>query len=183
MLSQLKNRHLSKPIIVLLVLLLVGAVVLGLEKTGVTNFWGRKPPSTKTRPISSEKNTFAKSPSQAKSNDSGSKDLGASTATLLAPSGAFVSNHHPNLDGSPAPNQEQSVCNTTPGATCKIEFKKDGVTKSLPTATADDNGNVYWSWNLSGVGLTEGSWTITATATSGTISKISNDSLNLEVGP
>src|ERR1700733_4101879 len=39
------------------------------------------------------------------------------TAVLVMPSGDFVSNHHPNLSGSPAPNLITSSCTTTSGAT------------------------------------------------------------------
>ncbi len=102
---------------------------------------------------------------------------------LLAPTGSFVSNHHPNLSGSPAPNQEQSVCITTPGAACNIEFAMNGVTKSLGSKLADSGGNVYWTWTLQSVGLTQGNWQITAKASANSQTKSTTDSLSLDVQP
>ncbi|HSW98361.1 MAG TPA: hypothetical protein VLF71_00835 [Candidatus Saccharimonadales bacterium] len=106
-----------------------------------------------------------------------------STATLTAPQGNFVSNHHPNLGGTPAPNSEQSVCNTTPGAICEIIFTKDGVTKSLQPQTADSGGAAYWSWKLQDVGLTAGSWHVSAQSTLGSQNKTADDAITLEVAP
>ena len=105
----------------------------------------------------------------------------AGAVTLLVPSGNFVSNHRPNLSGVPAPNTMESVCNTTPGARCKISFTKDGVTKSLPEQTTDSGGATYWSWKLQDVGLTEGSWKIQAIATLNGQSKDASDALDLVV--
>ena len=121
--------------------------------------------------------------------EGGDKSGGASgsapspTATLTAPQGNFVSNHHPNLGGTPAPNTEQSVCNTTPGAICEIIFTKDGVTKSLQPQTADSGGAAYWSWKIQDVGLTAGSWKVSAQATLGNQTKTADDAITLEVAP
>lgn len=105
------------------------------------------------------------------------------TGNLIAPTGSFVSNHHPNLSGSPAPNQEQSVCNTTPGATCDIEFTNNGITKSLGAKTADSSGATYWTWTLQSIGLAHGSWKITAKATLNNQTKTAIDALLLDVQP
>ena len=114
---------------------------------------------------------------------SGTKDNStpSSNATLIDPTGNFVSNHHPNLSGSPAPNQIQSICNTTPGATCQIIFTKDGVTKQLPAQKTDSGGATYWTWKLQDIGLTAGSWHVQAKATLGTQTKTADDAMNLEV--
>ena len=101
--------------------------------------------------------------------------------TLIAPSGIFVSNHHPNLSGAPASNQIQSVCHTSPGATCQIRFEKDGATKSLPPQTTDKGGSAYWTWKLQDIGLMPGSWRVTAKAILNEQIKISSDGMNLEV--
>lgn len=103
--------------------------------------------------------------------------------TLIAPSGTFVSNHNPNLDGDPAPNLIQSVCVTTPGATCTITFTKDGTTKSLPEQTTDSEGATYWDWKVQSIGLTTGEWRIKAVAKLGSQTKTAQDSLNLKVDP
>ncbi len=106
-----------------------------------------------------------------------------STATLTAPYGNFVSDHHPNLSGSPAPNTMASVCITTPGASCTISFTNGNTTKSLPSGTANSDGSVSWNWKLQDIGLTQGTWKITATAKLGSQTKNTSDQLNLEVGP
>lgn len=103
--------------------------------------------------------------------------------TLKAPSGQFVSNHRPSLSGKSAPSKEQSVCNTTPGATCTIQFTKDGFTKSLEAKTADSNGVAIWDWDVNEAGFTTGSWQIKATATLNSQTLSSQDSLALEVQP
>jgi cytoskeletal protein RodZ len=115
-------------------------------------------------------------------NSSGSSTSPPATATLTAPQGNFVSNHHPNLDGSPAPNTEQSVCNTTPGASCQISFTKDGVTKTLPAQTTDSGGAAYWRWKLQDIGLTEGTWKVSAKATLGSQTQTADDVIPFEVG-
>ncbi|SRR6266568_384754 len=107
---------------------------------------------------------------------------GNSTATLVAPTGDFVSNHHPNLSGSPAPDTLNSVCTTTPGATCAISFTKDGVTKSLPTETTDRGGSAYWNgWSLQSIGLTIGSWQVQASASLNGKTLGASDALQLVV--
>ena len=113
-----------------------------------------------------------------------SKDQPAgSSATLVTPTGDFVSDHHPNLSGSPAPNLESSVCTTTPGASCKITFTKDGVTKALTPETTDLGGSAYWDWKLQDVGLTAGSWQIQAVATLNGQTMSATDAMNLVVAP
>lgn len=118
--------------------------------------------------------------------DQGSKDpptesITPNTETPTTPTGAFVSNHRPNLSGSPAPNSMTSTCQTSPGAACTIKFSKGGVVKSLQAQTADSNGYTVWNWSLQDIDLTAGSWEITAVATIGKNSTSSRDVLNLEV--
>jgi hypothetical protein len=74
----------------------------------------------------------------------------------------FVSNHTPGQNGSST--TEQSTCNTTPGATCYIEFSKEGVVKRLDSQVADSSGQVIWNWDVNKAGLTSGSWSIKAVA-------------------
>src|SRR5690606_17218727 len=112
---------------------------------------------------------------------SGPKTMAAS-ANLITPFGNFVSNHRPNLSGSPAPNTLSSVCNTTPGASCTISFTKDGTTKSLPAQTADANGATYWNWKLQDIGLTTGTWKVQANASLNGQTKSASDALDLVVG-
>lgn len=85
----------------------------------------------------------------------------------IKPSGTFVSNHHPNLSGSPAPNRITSTCTTTPGVLCTVQFTNGGTTKTLPEKTTDSNGNVGWDWTLQEVGLSIGEWQVKAIAKNG----------------
>lgn len=104
-----------------------------------------------------------------------------SSAYLIEPNGNFVSNHHPNLSGSPAPNLIQSNCNTTPGASCQIIFEKTGTIKKLPAQVVDGGGATYWTWKLQDYGITTGSWTVKAEASLNGNSKTATDALTLEV--
>lgn len=103
-------------------------------------------------------------------------------STPLKPSGTFVSNHRPNLSGSPAPNTITSTCTTTPGASCTIRFSNGDIVKSLPSKTTDSNGNVGWVWKLQDVGLSVGNWKIVAVASIGKNVVEEPDSLDLIVG-
>ena len=101
-----------------------------------------------------------------------------SNAALVAPTGNFVSNHHPGMG-----SQLSSDCTTTPGATCSISFTKDGVTKSLAAQTTDRGGTTFWAWKPSDLGLSQGTWKISVTATLGSQTKTATDAIDLEVGP
>lgn len=157
-------------------------IIVGLELTGVTHIFHKKPApvvsgssfNTKGEPKSAKKGSGSDSASSKNSPN-------GSTTALIVPSGSFVSNHHPNLSGSPAPNTMSSVCNTTPGASCKISFTKDGSTKSLDTQTADANGAAYWNWKLQDIGLAAGTWNIQASANLNGQTKTAADAMDLVV--
>ncbi|MGA3150562.1 MAG: hypothetical protein ABSD10_03055 [Candidatus Saccharimonadales bacterium] len=106
-----------------------------------------------------------------------------SNVELAAPYGTLVSNHRPNLGGSPAPSQEQSVCNTTVGATCYIEFTQGSTVKKLDAQTVDSTGTAIWTWDVSQAGFSQGTWQITAVATLGGQTKTTADPTPLEVLP
>jgi len=187
-------------LILLSVLVATTGVVAALELTNTTHFFHKKnsavvdvpggtptkggatgsiqkgEPQANTQPAPSTTNSTQ--PGDAKSNNGGSASI-----TLIVPSGDFVSNHHPNLGGTPAPNTISSVCTTTAGATCTISFTNNGVVKSLAAQTTDRGGSAYWNWNLQQLGLTPGSWQIQASATLNGATKTTNDVLNLEVAP
>lgn len=126
---------------------------------------------------SNTKNSETKSEPGDQKSDMG----GDASVNLTAPTGDFVSNHHPNLDGDPAPSAITSVCTTTPGAKCQITFTKDGITKSLPNETTDRGGSAYWNWKLSDIGLSTGMWQVKAIATLGSQTQSTTDALVLEV--
>lgn len=124
--------------------------------------------------------TTSSSTSDSSQNKSGPSTT-SSGVTLAVPTGNFVSDHHPNLSGHPAPNQMASSCTTTPGASCKIAFTSNGVTKSLAPETTDSGGSVYWNWTLQSAGLTQGTWSIEAIATLNDNTKTASDPQNLVV--
>lgn len=99
----------------------------------------------------------------------------------IAPEGTFVSNHRPNLSGTPAPSSEESVCHTTPGASCMIEFSMGSEKKSLPLKVTDVNGNTNWSWDVAQLGLREGEWQVTAIAMNGNLTATTQDQIKLVV--
>ena len=104
-------------------------------------------------------------------------------AAPLEPTGDFVSSHGTN---QPVPRSAamESVCTSTPGASCVISFTQGSVTKSLPAQTTDKGGSTYWNqWTPQTYGLTAGSWTITATATLNGQTKSATDALPLKVAP
>jgi len=185
-----KRKRIPKKTLVigLAVVALAVAAVAVLELTHTIDLFPTKtPPPPTPQVIPGETNTDKGSGNtQDKGSDkgtgSGSGDT-TSTTPPLTPSGNFVSNHKPNLGGTPAPNNEQSSCTTTPGASCDITFTKDGVTKSLGAKTTDGNGSAFWSWTLQSVGLTEGTWEIKAVATLNGQTTSANDALSLAVAP
>ena len=115
--------------------------------------------------------------------DKHSPSEGTTSTLLVAPTGNFVSNHHPNLSGSPAPNLIASSCTTTPGATCQIFFTQGQTTKSLPAEATDAGGSAFWNWKLQDYGIGTGTWTIRAVVTLGTQTKSASDSQALVVAP
>lgn len=179
---------LNKRLLVVIILLVLIFIIAGLELAGVTHIFHKKTPAvvsgssfnTKGEPKSTKSSTQASN--SGGGTPSSSKSTGTS-AVLITPSGSFVSNHHPNLGGSPAPNLESSVCTTTPGASCTISFTMGGTTKSLEARTADSNGAAFWDWKLQDIGLTAGTWKIQAIASLNGQTKTASDALDLTVSP
>lgn len=142
----------------------------------------RSATKTDTKKAKSQKETKEQSASEdntkAPSNDIAQP---SSTFTPTKPTGTFVSNHNPNLSGSPAPNQMSSTCQTTPGVYCTIQFTKGSIVKSLPSKKTDSSGNTSWDWKLQDVGLTAGEWSIEAIAKNGDKVSRAQDSMNLRI--
>lgn len=80
----------------------------------------------------------------------------------INPTGDFVSSHSITLTGT-----ELSACTTTAGAQCQITFTLGTTTKSLANQTTNNNGSTSWDWTPQSIGLTPGSWQVTAVATNG----------------
>lgn len=184
---------------VLAVLVLIVGVVAVLELTNTTHLFhkakavsGVIPSDKPTSSSSSDKKSSSKKSSSTSSTNTltspssksqqGSQ-LGQASTDFLAPYGTFVSNHRPNLGGSPAPSQEQSTCQTSPGASCQIQFTNNGIVKTLESQTADSNGTTIWNWDVKKAGLTEGTWQINAIASLNGQNKNTKDTLTLEVAP
>ena len=162
-------------------------VVLILELTNTTH-WFHQAKTTYPNPVEPHNKSINtgptapnKQPQNTDTGSSSSQPSQANTATnLQAPSGSFVSNHRPTPSGQPGPT-EQSICITSPGATCVITLTSAGVVKALPAKTADASGTASWSWTIQDLGITGGSWTITAKSTLGSQTKSTTDPIALEV--
>ena len=166
-------------------LLLIVCVILFCGACGIAAYLLWHKPTRHPTANEMTKGEPAQTPTQTQGSNSTTKSGAVSQTNqpVLAPLGDFVSDHHPNLSGSPAPNLINSTCTTTPGATCQIEFTKDGVTKKLPSEVTDEGGSAYWSWKLQDINLTAGSWQIKAIAVLGGSTKTTVDALPLEVSP
>jgi hypothetical protein len=136
------------------------------------NVPGGKPSSSQGSSISSSKGS-----------SSSQTPMVSSTVQPNTPIGEFVSDHSPNLSGTPHPNSESSTCTTTAGVNCQISFTSGSTVKSLSNQTTDTNGNTSWNWTLQSVGLTAGTWQVTATATNGSKTASTNDVTKLVVSP
>lgn len=105
---------------------------------------------------------------------------GTSSANLDAPTGNFVNTHHPSLS-----TPMSSSCVTTVGAMCQITFTNTATGKTIPVSSqpqaVDSSGAAYWNWTPQQIGLTSGTWKITATATLNDQSKSASDAMNLEI--
>lgn len=132
------------------------------------------PSTTTTTPVSPGSDNSADQSNKSASN------LTSSGPGPTKPFGNFVSNHSP---GNGLPTQEKSTCNTTPGASCYIQFSMGDLTKKLSTQTTDSSGATYWSWDIKDAGLSEGSWQISAIATLNGQSATTQDQIPLKIQP
>lgn len=172
----------------LVIVILAGSVVAGLHIHSVHKAQqasGTIPTSKKTKSTSgsstkSQQTTSSTSSTSASNNPKLPGSAVSTSAVLAAPFGTFVSNHRPGQSGSPT--TEQSTCNTTPGATCDIQFTNgSGVVKSLGAEAVDNNGTAYWSWDVAGGTIAPGSWQITAVVKLNGQTKTATDPTPLEV--
>lgn len=186
--AKFRNAKLAQLIITAIIAVVLAAVGVWTDRRHAPAAASTQSTVT-THPIT-DKFKAAENPAQSSttnSNPSSSSSSTSSTAqtnpntTLQKPFGNFVSNYSPNLSGRPHPNSEVSVCNTTPGAKCDIQFTSNGVTKNLGAMTTDSSGAAYWSWTLQGIGLYKGSWTVTAVASLGSLTQTTTSSATLEV--
>lgn len=179
----------------IVVLIAIGVSILGVTNTidffgthkpapSVTaseNTKGEGTPTVSKTPSSTP--TAASSASSTQPGDQKNATSGAVSTSLLMPTGDFVSAHGKSDQPLPSNALISSVCNTTPGASCKVTFtSSDGTVKNLPAQITDRGGSTYWNgWKLSDYGITSGSWKIEAIATQGSETKVAMDALPLEV--
>ena len=69
----------------------------------------------------------------------------------------FVSSHNAMLNGD-----VESICVTTLGATCYINFTSGQSSHSLDAKQANSDGVVAWIWTPKSVGLSTGEWKVSA---------------------
>lgn len=190
MLKVRSNKRFRVAIIALGVVVIAAGIVTALHINSVHSAQkksGTIPTSKKSSSSTSNKKATTQKGNQsaATDNNPGSSNpklpgSAVSTSAVLAmPFGTFISNHRPGQNGSPT--SEQSTCNTTPGATCDIQFTSGGVTKSLGAQITDSNGTAYWSWDINGGTLAPGTWQITAVAKLNGQTKTATDPTPLEV--
>lgn len=187
-----RNKKIIIGILTLVALIVIAGTIYSLQQpdTGSSEIPAKTPETTDNQANQNGDKDFSQSAgntSPSTTTDTGAtpKSNSNTGATLIKPSGAFVSNHQPSLSGASSPSAMQSVCNTTAGASCTITFvnSASGVTKTLAAQTTDKNGSAFWSWDVKSAGFSEGSWKITATATLNGQSSSSEDTLALEVKP
>lgn len=174
----------------LCVVLAAVGVVAVLELTNTTYLLHKKVVPA-TIPAKSQESEAKKSASK-NSGDSKQKDTDeektkiassaggtGSNLPLIEPFGSLVSNHTPGQNGSDT--KEQSTCNTTPGATCYIEFThtSNGKVTRLPSQTTGSDGSTGWSWDAKT--LTAGQWEVKAVASLNGQTKSVTDNMKLEV--
>jgi hypothetical protein len=185
--STTKNHPKNLIRIIVTVVVALGLLVGALEALNITHFFHERTLEVTASPATKgpqpELNSKKADTNKSGNNSSGvdASNTPSSTVPLETPNGIFVSNHRPNLSGSPAPNQINSVCTTTSGASCTIVFTNGSVIKSLPLETTDSGGSAYWTWKLQDIGLTEGTWKVQAKATLGSQTKTANDLMDLVV--
>ncbi len=173
-------------------IVIIIAIIAFLELTNRTYFFHKRPTldqvATQSTPTSSkgESGSSSSSTSSGQTNNpptssNNSSKTGGSAPTGQPPKqpfGNFVSSHTINMEVN-----ESSVCNTSVGATCVISFTKDGVTKSLESKATNSDGAAFWQWTPKSIGLTTGTWQITATASANGQNASATDQQKLEVQP
>lgn len=174
------NRKLLIAVLAVLILVLVLILLLRQPKKIATI------PST--NPVNTSNKASTAAPPSSGSQSSSSQNAAQSTKSSsnppasssgsgpVTPYGDFVSSHHVGTSTS-----MYSVCNTSPGSSCYIQFTNGDLVRKLDAQTTDANGATYWYWNTSYSSLSSGSWTITAVATLNGQTKTATDAQPLVV--
>lgn len=172
----MKNK---KPIfifsIIILAIAITGFVFLSKSSSKQTNYSSGSSGTTARLPKSTPQKSKINDNTQAVSNPAVNQ-----TNNLPTPTGNFVSNHNPNTN-DPRQLNEISVCYTSPGAYCDIQFSLGSSVISLGKQKVGPSGSVSWNWSINKVGLYQGKWTVTAIATLNGISKSAEDQIPLTI--
>jgi len=124
--------------------------------------------------ITSSQNTISATSSSGSSGANQPAQEGS--GTLISPWGDFVSDHNTAYGSS-----EESVCNTSPGATCFIQFTQGATVEKLPTEVANNSGSVYWNWQVTSNNFNTGNWQIEAITTLNGQTQTATDKLFLDI--
>jgi hypothetical protein len=177
------RKHLALFAILGIAVLVAGASIVATHKVQKTTMV----PSSGTQKTDTAKTSGTSQAISSPPSASTASDTQPSTSSSpppQSPNGSFVSSYQVGING-----QEQSACNTTAGASCSITFTMGSISKSLPatqvTSSAKNPQGAYatWSWEPSGIGLTAGSWSVSATATLNDQSATTKSNIQLEVTP
>lgn len=161
-------------------------VFTSTKVTKQTGSSSQTPKQSSTQPSqSTQTQTLPTTPSTSTNNttNASAKNTGNTqgSTTLLTPYGQFVSNQSPSLSN---PNQqtEVSICETTPGASCYIEFTSTSGASvpSLGQQITDSNGVTSWTWNLSKQGFTVGTWLVKAVAVLGSQTQTATETMTVQ---
>lgn len=152
------------------VVLLVGLILALIDDNA------NQPKDTDSKTTTSKGETASSASEQASQKTPGSTSLSPAGEAPKTPYGNFVSTHDAGLS-----DNLFSTCNTSAGVKCKISFSQGGVTKSLDEKTTGADGAAYWTWQPQDIGLSSGSWQITATASANNKSSTGTDSRPLVI--
>lgn len=170
-------------IIIVFVFLILGLVIIKTNQSNKKISSGKiktiNPQTELTAPPSSSKGSTVKNPVSNNNKNPVSISQTSSSNVLIAPFGEFVSNHKPGQNGSNF--TEVSQCNTTPGATCYIQFTQNNTVMTLNQQVVGNSGTVFWEWNVKSSNLSSGKWTITAISKLNGQTKSTVDQMSLEI--
>ncbi len=184
-----QSSRLRKPAIAVIIVVVSAALVLLSEVSGWTHLFHHAKivtasQYTKGEPATSSQstgnNTSSANGTTPPANSSDKSSPNGSGVELQTPTGTFVSSHTVSTSSNIS-----SACSSTPGATCIISFSNDnGSTISLAKEVTDPSGAAYWdSWSPKSIGLTSGTWHISAIASLSGQSKSATDSRDMVVMP
>ena len=181
----------NKKILLICIILILAIGIAGLFYYGVfskkntsnTSTYFQPKKQTTSQPNKSTTTPSVSNPTSGQSSATAknySNTQPVSGTQLETPFGQFVSDQNPSLSNS-SQQFEESICETTSGATCYIEFVKAGSsTITLPAQTTNSQGVTSWDWYLNKEGFTPGTWQITAVATLGSQTKSASESMTVQ---